>query len=138
MFSAIGRVIVVGFAMFAAAAAAIVIAFRLGLERATHALHSDDRALETVMDWIFQAFNLSFFATLLLAIAVIVTGEVARIRSALFYIAGGGLAVAAAPLLIEVQRNSGVANLPAFIWQVFATSGFVGGAVYWLLAGRRA
>jgi hypothetical protein len=30
-------------------------------------------------------------------------------------------------------------GLPAAaVWQVFATAGFIGGLVYWLLAGRRA
>ena len=138
MFSALGRLVVVVLASFAAVIGAALIGFRLGLERVTHALHSDDDAATTVLSWIWQGLTLSFATTLLLALAVIIIGEVARVRSALFYIAGGGLAVAAAPLAVEVQRHSGIGPLPAFIWQVFATSGFVGGAIYWLLAGRRA
>lgn len=138
MFAAIGRFTAVTFAALAGAAAAVFIVVRLGLERATHALHNDADPVITVIDWLRHAVHLPLLTTLLLALGVIVTGEVARIRSALFYIAGGGLAVAAGPLLIEAQKGASVTQLPAFIWQVFATAGFVGGAVYWLLAGRRA
>lgn len=138
MLSALGRIVVVSFAFLIAAIFAGVIAVRLGLERMTHALHRDGDLAITVSGWLWQGLNLSFATTLLLAIIVVIIGEVARIRSGLFYIAGGGLAVAAAPLLIELQRHGGTANLPGFIWQVFATAGFCGGALYWMIAGRKA
>ena len=138
MLSALGRIVVVSVAFLMAMAASGFIAFRLGLERMTHVLHGDDDAVVTVVGWIWHGLNLSFATTLLLALGVVIIGEVARVRSALFYIGGGGLAVAAAPLLIEVQRHGGMAGLPAFLWQVFATAGFVGGAIYWMIAGRRA
>ena len=137
MIAAAGRILMVAFAFLAAAATTLTIGFRLGLERATHALHGDEDAVFTVLDWLRHAVSLSFATTLVLALAVVVIGEVARIRQALFYIAGGGVAVATAPLLIEAQRGAAT-GLPDFIWQVFAASGFAGGAVYWLLAGRRA
>ena len=134
MLSALGRIIVVAFALFAAAAAAIVIAFRIGLEWMTVANHGRDPVLG-VLDALFQ-FVMAVFVLhalmavpLLIALGIVVTGEVARIRSALFYIAGGGGAAAAIPLLVKET---------ALNWPVFATAGFVGGAVYWLLAGRRA
>ncbi len=138
MFQALGRILVVGFALLVAIACAAFIVVRLGLERVTVALHGDGDVFGTVFDWMFSGLHLSLFATLVLALAVVIIGEVARLRSALFYIAGGGIAVAAAPFLIEVQKAGGPANLPAFLWQVFATAGFVGGAVYWALAGRNA
>ena len=138
MFRAVGRIVVVAFAFLAAAVFAGFIVFRLGLERMTQALHTDDDAAVTVATWIWHGLSLSFATTLLLALTLVIVGEVARIRTGLFYIVGGGAAVAAAPLLIEVQRQGGAANLPAFIWQVFATAGFAGGALYWMLAGRKA
>ena len=134
MLSALGRIIVVAFALFAAAAAAIVIAFRIGLEWMTVANHGRDPVLG-VLDAIFQfvlavlALHSLMAVPLLIVLGVVVTGEVARIRSALFYVAGGGGAAAAIPLLIKET---------ALNWPVFATAGFVCGAVYWLLAGRRA
>lgn len=139
MLQALGRTVVVSFAFIVASVFAGFIAVRLGLERATHALHNDSDAPFTAAAWLWQGLGLSFATTLILALTVVIIGEVARIRSGLFYIAGGGLAVAAAPLFIEVQRYGGsTANLPAFIWQVFATAGFAGGALYWMIAGRKA
>ena len=138
MFSALGRILIVVLAFIIAGLVSAAIAVQLGLERMTHTLHADADPVHTVFTWLRHALHLSFAMTLLLALAVIIIGEVARIRSALFYIAGGGLAVAAAPLFMEVQRAGGTANLPAFLWQVFATAGFAGGGIYWLLAGRRA
>jgi hypothetical protein len=138
MLSAVGRIVLVGFAFMAAVAMALFMVIWIGLERATGTLRTDDDAWSTVLGWLRHAMHLPFLLTLMLALTVVVVGEVARIRSALFYIAGGGIAVATAPLLIEVQRVGVTAGLPAFVWQIFATAGFCGGAVYWLLAGRRA
>lgn len=138
MLSAAGRIIAVTFGFITAAIASGFVVFRLSIERVTGALHNDDDAFGTALSWVGNLLQLSFFMTLLLALLVVIVGEVARIRSALFYIAGGGIAVAAAPLLTEVHRAGGMTGLPAFVWQVFATAGFAGGALYWLLAGRRA
>lgn len=137
MFSALGRIVMVSLGYLAAAVVSVSVIVLLGMERATAALHGDEDALFTVFGWVRQAFSLSFATTLVLSLLVIIIGEVARIRTALFYIAAGGAALAAAPLLIEAQRLSG-AGLPVFVWQVCATAGFVGGAVYWLVAGRNA
>ena len=138
MLSAAGRLIAVTFAFLAAMIVTAIVVFQISIERATGALHNDADPFSTALEWLRHALHLSLFMTLSLAILVVIIGEVARIRQALFYIAGGGLAVAAAPLLIEVQRAGTMTGLPAFLWQVFATAGFIGGAVYWLLAGRKA
>jgi hypothetical protein len=148
----LGRIIVVVSAFLAATLAALGIGVGLGLERFTHATHASDDAWWTLATLIWHGFQLSFLMTLFIAIMVVVAGEVARIRSALFYIAGGGLAVAATPLLIGLNDRGNATPpaviwpaviwpaviWPAVIWQVFATAGFVGGAIYWAIAGRRA
>jgi hypothetical protein len=71
------------------------------------------------------------------AIAAIV-GEALRIRSWMYYVLGGGAAMAAIPVL----ASPGAASLPAIptgqYMTIFAASGFIGGFVYWLLAGRNA
>ena len=71
------------------------------------------------------------------AIAAIV-GEALRIRSWMYYVLAGGAAMAAIPVL----ASPGAASLPAIptgqYMTIFAASGFVGGFVYWLLAGRNA
>lgn len=79
-------------------------------------------------------------AILVPALAVMIVGEVARIRSPLFYIGGGGLVMASLPLLLRLgTRLAGPgAAMPTAGWQVLATAGFAGGLVYWLIAGRKA
>ena len=48
------------------------------------------------------------------------------------------LALAAVPLLARVQQSGGFGMPEHAVWQVFATAGFAGGFVYWLIAGRNA
>jgi hypothetical protein len=71
------------------------------------------------------------------ALVVVILGEVARIRSLIYYVVGGGAALAAMPLLARLGEASlGVPG--GVLWQVFATAGFAAGFVYWLIAGRNA
>jgi hypothetical protein len=137
------RVLVVAIATLCAAAIGIFVVVQLGVERITHALHADGgeaNAIWVIVALARQSIRLASGATILPALAVIIVGEVARLRSALYYIAGGGLAFAAIPLLAGLGRSSeAAADLQgAVVWQVFATAGFAAGAVYWLMAGRRA
>ena len=67
-----------------------------------------------------------------------IVGEVARIRGALYYVVGGGIALAVVPCLTRIGKPVGVLELSPVVWQVLATAGFAGGFVYWLLAGRNA
>ena len=138
--SALGRLIMIPLGFVLGAVAAVFVLVTLGLERLTQVLHvaSDGQAIETVFDVILQAHLLLAGLTLVPAILLIVIGEVARIRSALFYILGGGVALAAVPLLARLGTTGGADAPAAIVWQVFATAGFAGGAVYWLIAGRRA
>jgi hypothetical protein len=58
----------------------------------------------------------------------------------LYYVAAGGLSLAAMPLLAHFgPGGAGIGGAPdQVVWQVFATAGFAGGFVYWLVAGRNA
>jgi len=58
--------------------------------------------------------------------------------SALYYLGGGGAALAAIPLLSHFGQSATFVLPNPAVWQVFATAGFAGGFIYWLLAGRRA
>jgi hypothetical protein len=138
MLNGLARIVVVIGAFLIAMGAALALGVRLGLERFTQATVGNEDRWWALAELMWQGVQLSFGVTLAIAILVVVIGEVARIRSALFYIAGGGLAVAAAPLFIEFQRAGTLVSPPMMIWQVFATAGFVGGGIYWFLAGRRA
>jgi hypothetical protein len=74
--------------------------------------------------------------TALPALLAVIVGEALRIRSWIYYVPAGGGAVAAIPLLASPDN---VAVLPSGQYMaIFATAGFVGGFVYWLLAGRNA
>lgn len=136
----LGRLILIPLGFVCAAVAAIAVLATLGLERATHALHGRD--LDVDVDQLvavaFTAYDLFSAATVVPALLVIIVGEVARIRSWVYWIAGGGVALAAMPLLArtgELHRDMAQIGV---IWQVLATAGFAGGLVYWLIAGRRA
>jgi hypothetical protein len=76
--------------------------------------------------------------TALPAIAVALVGEILRIRSWIYYVLGGGAALAAIPLLVTPSS----ADLPVVATSeymtIFLAAGFAGGFIYWLLAGARA
>jgi hypothetical protein len=91
-----------------------------------------------MMDLMNQGLILTTGLTIIPALLVVFVGEVARIRSALYYVAGGGAALAAIPLLARVGQSGGVVLPEQIVWQVFATAGFAGGFIYWLIAGRNA
>jgi hypothetical protein len=136
----IGRMIWVPIAFLIATAAALFVLVTLGLETVTHAMHSLDQAgtIDAAFDFFWQGSALASGATVLPALAVVIIGEVARIRSWLYYMIGGGAALAAIPLLARINPAD-MANLALpSLWHVFATAGFAGGLVYWLLAGRKA
>jgi hypothetical protein len=122
---------------------AAMVRLSLGLERITSVAHGrgdDATIIITLLELLRQAHLLSTGLTLIPAMLVIIVGEVARIRSALFYILGGGAALAALPLLARIGTAGGTGGIapPSLLWQVFATAGFAAGGLYWVLAGRKA
>jgi hypothetical protein len=76
--------------------------------------------------------------TIIPALVLVIVGEVARIRSWLYYMIGGGVALGLLPITTLAGTPDLSALPPAALWQVLATAGFAGGLVYWLLAGRSA
>lgn len=137
-----GRVlIVIPFAIILATLAAIFVLVTLGLERITAFLHINpvaDQDPEHVFAIMDQGLLLFASLTIIPALLVVIVGEIARIRSIVYYVVGGGLALAAIPLLARYGQGGVVAASEALVWQVFATAGFAGGFVYWLVAGRNA
>lgn len=141
MLRAVVRLAMVSLAVLFAAMTALFVLLTLGLEHVTRAVHGqsvDAASLRSLFQIVRTGLGLASSATLLPALAVVLIGEVARTRSLIYYVLGGGAALAAIPLLSRLgQETAGGADLP-LVWQVFATAGFAGGLVYWLLAGRRA
>jgi hypothetical protein len=136
----LGRLIMVPLAFLLAMLAASAVLLSLGLERVTVAMTERDgeEAIGTVFGVLKYGWILSSGVTLLPACLIVLAGEIARVRSALYYVVGGGIAMAAIPLLARLGPQAGGSGASVFSWQVFATAGFVGGFVYWLVAGRRA
>ncbi|MFA5950798.1 MAG: hypothetical protein WC807_11010 [Hyphomicrobium sp.] len=134
----LGRLVLVPIAFLLATAAAGFVAVTLGLERITHAVHGQEapEIVEQGFDFLWQGSLLASGASILPALAVVIIGEVARIRSWLYYVIGGGIALAAIPLLARLGAASDLTLTP--VGQVLATAGFAGGLVYWLVAGRTA
>ena len=98
---------------------------------------------DPLIDVISDPLGIVFFASLvtpaltaLPGLVLAVIGEVFAIRSFLYYVVAGGLALAAIPLL---AASGGSTSVPAADYMtIFASAGFAGGAVYWLIAGRNA
>lgn len=140
---AIGRLILVPLGCLLAVAAAAGVLVTLGLERATHAMHRglEMSQLEALLA-IFEAMpRLGAAVSIIPAALLVIVGEVARIRSLTYYVVGGGAVLAIIPLLgLSAGANGAGPGLleAGALWQVFATAGFAGGLVYWLVAGRGA
>lgn len=128
--------ILVPLAFLIGTATTAFVLFTLGLERFTQSIHADEVGagdIDQVFAMLDQATLIFATFTIIPAILFAIIGEVARIRSLLYYVIGGGVSMAVTPLLAQ-----GVNGGPAVVWQVFAVSGFAGGFVYWLIAGRSA
>ena len=93
--------------------------------------------ISALVDLARLAVRLASVHTLLPALLLVIVGEVARIRTALYYIIGGGVALAVVPLLTRIGQPMTVLELSPVVWQVLATAG-LRVATYWLLAGRNA
>jgi hypothetical protein len=139
---AIGRIIVVPLSMVVAGGAALFVLVTLGQERLVHAMTGrgppDEATIGAAFDLLRLAAAFFSLSTLLPIVLLVIGGEVARVRSSAYYIVGSGLAFAAVPLLARLGQSGSALESAPVIWQVFATAGFVGGFVYWLLAGRNA
>ena len=141
MTRALGRVIMVPLAFILAALTALFVILSLGQERIVQAMTGrgpDEATIGAAFDLLGLALALLTVQTLVPALLLVIVGEVARIRGAMYYVIGGGVALALVPLLTRLGDPSAILGLAPGVWQVLATAGFAGGFVYWLLAGRNA
>ena len=137
----LGRLILIPIATLLAAMAVLAVLVTLGLERFTHATFGrelDPENLSKIFDWVMTGLQWASVVAVLPALAVLFIGEVARIQSWLYYVIGGGVALASIPLFTALNQGVVAAVPLAALWQVLATAGFAGGFVYWLVAGRNA
>ena len=141
----IWRALVVVVAFFVAVAVALAVLFALGSMWV-----GDELRAAAPGDPLFRhggaaAFGVVLFTvtvtpalTALPALAAAVVGEVLRVRSWIYYVLAGGASLAAIPLLAGVAENGAPAIPAGEYMTIFATAGFAGGFIYWLLAGARA
>ena len=138
---AVGRILWLPFAFLLAAAVTGFVIISLGQERIVQAVTGrgpDEVTLNAGFDLLRLASLFISVQALLPALLLVIVGEVARIRSSLYYVVGGGAALALVPLISRFHQPLAVLDLSPVVWQVLATAGFAGGFVYWLLAGRNA
>lgn len=138
---AVGRVLWLPFAFLLAALVTVYVVISLGQERIVQAISGrgpDEIPINASFDLLRLAMSFISVQAVLPALLLVVIGEVARVRSALYYVAGGGAALAMVPLMERLGQPMTVLDLSPVVWQVLATAGFAGGFVYWLLAGRKA
>jgi hypothetical protein len=141
MLRAIGRIIVLPIAFVLAAVATLYVIVSLGQQRLVQAATGrgpDEVTIAAGFDLLRLAASFASVHALLPALLLVIVGEVARIRTALYYVVGGGVALAVVPMLTRLGQPMSVLELSPVVWQVLATAGFAGGFVYWLLAGRNA
>jgi hypothetical protein len=141
MARALGRIIMVPLGFIVAALTSLLVINSLGQERVVQAMtgHGPDNAtIGAAFDLLGLALRLFSMQTLIPALLLIIVGEVGRVRGAIYYVLGGGVALALVPFLSRLGQPTSVLELSPVVWQVLATAGFAGGFVYWLLAGRNA
>jgi hypothetical protein len=141
MLRTIGRMIWVAISFLIAGIVALAVLIALGMERVAEATAGDEKGGLDVwlgyFDQVQGAWALLSMLSLVPAVLAVIIGEVARIRSAAYWVPAGGAALAAVPILSRLSERA-VTLPPSALLQVLATAGFAAGLVYWLLAGRTA
>lgn len=145
MVRSIGRIVWVVIAFVLAVAAGLAVLGLVGLERMTAAMQGQPQEAGDLGLWLDLAnavWGLGQWGAALSivpALLAVLIGEIARIRSLVYWVAAGGLAAVAVPVLSGLAASPAAElALPATtLLQILATAGFAAGVVYWALAGRR-
>ena len=141
----IGRIIVTLIGFTLAALTAVAVLFLLGaMWVADVTVTAADDDIDRIFNGLTQAYGTVLFIatvaptlTILPGIIAAVAGEIGNIRSLLYYVVAGGVAMAALPIMSATVATE--AGLPsATFMAIFATAGFAAGLMYWLVAGRTA
>ncbi|MEZ5922791.1 MAG: hypothetical protein R3D57_00230 [Hyphomicrobiaceae bacterium] len=142
MVRSIGRVIWVALALVIAVLAGAVVLGFVGLERFTAAMHDAEPSSPLnqwmdLADVLLRVTEWGAALSILPAVVAVVIGELARIRSLVYWVAAGGVAAVAMPILHGLAAPDPSLAVPATaLMQILATAGFAAGIVYWALAGR--
>jgi hypothetical protein len=135
----LGRLIVVPLAFVLSGITAVLVLIGIAQEKLVTATRdiNDEQMLGFLEPLLKLAVSMFSVQTVLLPLLIVIGGEVGRIRHMAYYVAGYGAAFALIPVMAKLGPDDGISSLTT-IWPIFATAGFAGGLVYWLVAGRRA
>lgn len=143
MFGLVGRLLWVGLSFLFSATIAVIVLFAVGALWLGNefAAEVDDPAMMIPAHFFGAIFFVGAVGpalTMLPGMAAVLIGEVLRLRSWLYYVAAGGIALAIIPWLAG-RHSPDVETLPSADYMtIFASAGFTAGLVYWILAGRNA
>ncbi len=139
----IARALAITFGLAVGAFTSLFVLFALGMLWVGEAIRETAPG-DPLIDLIAEPFGAALFIgavgptlSVLPALAAAVAGEILQIRSFTYYVLMGGLALAAIPLLITGDGGEYVVPSADYM-TIFASAGFAGGLIYWLIAGRRA
>ncbi len=138
------RAIMVAFAFAVAVTVGLItlfaLAFGLGVQAVAEPPPDNVDEVAFVLNRFIEAVYfvgvLAEALTLLPAVVLMVIGELAKIRSWMYYVPAGAAASAAMPLLLMQSNGHYVFSAPHYA--VLAVAGFAAGWIYWLIAGRDA
>ncbi len=143
MLRVIGRIILVLLGFFLATLASAAAFLSLTASWYTEAMGEVDPILRVLGlgEQLFRALDyldaVGWPRVLLPGIIVVIAGEVFQTRSLIFYLLGGAIAVFVIPMLVGQAEGWQFQFPNARYTSIFLTSGFVGGLIYWFVAGRR-
>jgi hypothetical protein len=120
-----------GLIVFAVLSAQWIVREQLAPQQLDSFSHYNDYT--AITDYFFVVTSALTLVPLFLAAII---GELARIRSLLYYIVAGGAAAVVMPLIAATEQFGGAYSGPYF--SIVATAGFAGGLIYWAIAGRNA
>ena len=130
------RLPVVALGLAAGVVAALAVGTRVGMDIWKDATLSAKPAMEAQLALIQRGLDPAYALSFVIVGLAIAAAEYFRIRFTLYYMAAGGLAVVAAAYAMGATK-AGIVD-PMTMWKVYATAGILGGAIYWLVAGRNA
>ncbi len=142
--SIVRRAVMVAFAFAVAVTVGLIALFALAFGLGVQAVaepppdNTDEVAfvLNRFVEAVYFVGVLAEALTLLPAVVLMVIGELAKIRSWMYYVPAGAAASAAMPLLLMPSNGHYAFSTPHYA--VLAVAGFAAGWMYWLIAGRDA
>ena len=144
MINVIGRFLLVSFAFIISIIVALICMVYLGGKELGASYVSEFTNGDPSLSFFNDIIGVGLFVmsvgpalTILPALIAIIVGEVAQVRSVIYYMIAGGLAVLAIPFLYTTGDGISYTIPNVKYMLIFSASGFISGFIYWALAGHR-